>query len=300
LIIVNITSGLGNQLFQYATAKALAQRNNDSLKLDLSYYSNFKDRKFSLFHYLVFEDIATLEEISQLKGVYKTNLILKLQRHFSKKGIEFYNQYHAVERPFISFEKDVLKLKGNIYLDGYWHNEKYFEDIKSVIQSNIQLKEKLSPYYCKIQKLIQKTNSVSIHIRRGDYLENNSFVICPLQYYDSAIKTISEKTCNPFFFIFSDDIDWAITHIKINSKFIFIRSNENSLEHVELILMSQCKHNIITNSTFSWWGAWLNINESKIIIRPTRYYNNKKAQRNLELGQFFPSSWIALNNYVQK
>ena len=293
MIIARISSGLGNQLFQYATAKALSIRNGDILKLDISYYSQFTDRNYGLLNFNVTDEIANSEEINKLKGNYRTNFFLKIKRRLAKTGIEYYNKYHVSELPFTSFDKEVLKLKGDIYLDGYWQNEMYFRDIRYQLCQIFQLKDKPDKYYAGIADQILSTNSVSVHVRRGDYITNKTFSECSNQYYIKAFDYITDKIKDPVFFIFTDDPDWTKENLVSKHNLIHISPSAASKEHVELFLMSQCKHNIIANSSFSWFGAWLNNNSNKIVICPSSWISDKKLNRR-KTSNRFTLDWIKI------
>ncbi|MFH0972649.1 MAG: alpha-1,2-fucosyltransferase, partial [Patescibacteria group bacterium] len=186
---------------------------------------------------------------------------------------------------------EILKLKDDIFLDGYWQTEKYFKDIEDIIRSEFTLKTEYSNLNPELIAKISSCNSVSMHIRRGDYITNqntNEFHgICFLDYYKKAINLIAEKFPNPTIFIFSDDLKWCKENIKIKYPIVFVKGNKN---YEDLIMMSKCSHNIIANSSFSWWGAWLNNNPNKIVIAPQKWLNNP----NINYSDIIPSTWIKI------
>lgn len=293
MIIANISSGLGNQLFQFASAKALALRNYDILKLDITYFHEFKDRNFELYNFNITDEIATLNDINSLKGEYNYDIIKSIKHKFSNIGIDFYNQYHVKEKPFFSYEKKVISLKGDIYLEGYWQNEKYFKDFANQIRLYLTLNILMDKYYEDIYKLIKSVDSISIHIRRGDYLHNKIFSNCSLKYYLDAFSYISARISCPVFFVFSDDIEWAKEYLPSKYNMHFINNLNNEIPSIEIFLMSQCKHNIIANSSFSWWGAWLNSNLNKIIICPHKWLSEFTLNR-IKTKNSFTLDWIKL------
>jgi hypothetical protein len=176
-------------------------------------------------------------------------------------------------------------------IDGYWQTENYLIDIKDTILNDFQLKLPLRNELKEIALKISDSNSVSIHIRRGDYAQdkktNAHHGTCSLEYYQEAIKLITEKIQNPIFYIFSDDIEWVKENLKINYPKYHVEGNKG-FEDMEL--MKNCKHNIIANSSFSWWAAWLNTNKEKIIIAPKNWLNNPK----FDTSDVVPNSWIKI------
>lgn len=181
--------------------------------------------------------------------------------------------------------------KKNFFL-GYWQTEKYFCHIEKEIQATFEFKrELLSPETARFLRRIIETNSVSIHIRRGDYLsEINQGLyggICTEMYYAKAITYICNKIDQPSFFVFSNEIDWVKNNVDIpNPTYIDFNNGADSWQ--DMFLMSQCKHNIIANSSFSWWGAWLNRNTNKIVITPSCFINLE------EDSDIIPDTWIRI------
>ena len=291
MIIVKIHGGLGNQLFQYATGRALSYSLHLPLKLDISFFMNSHNRKFLLRNYNISPQYATPEEIRKVKMRDYPFPIQKLISIFRKMKSE--NTLYIKE---VSRSLDVDQLGGyhQIYLKGYWQSEKYFRDIEPVIRSEFILTSKPDSINQQYLVGILSSNSVSIHIRRGDYLSNlrvnQKFVVCSLDYYQKAIDVISEKVTNPQFYIFSDDPEWVSKNFHIQHPTILISHNTNQ-EHEDLRLMSACKHHIIANSSFSWWGAWLGTNIDKVTIAPYKWLNNPSK----DMRDLIPDRWIRIN-----
>lgn len=191
------------------------------------------------------------------------------------------------------FEQEVLKKRfGLSFYIGFWQTEKYFSSIREEILTTFTFDKKMiSLQTNNILHLIKNTNSVSIHIRRGDYLQKGVKEIfgniCTPTYYDKAISEIKNRIDNPNFFVFSNDIEWVKENISIPSP-NYIDWNKGTDSWQDMFLMSQCKYNIIANSTFSWWGAWLNQNDNKIVIAPKRFLND------IETPDIFPKEWITI------
>ena len=285
MIIIKLIGGLGNQLFQYSLGRSLSIKNNDILKLDLSDFTKDNPRSYSLGYFNIIENFATEEDIKRVKKSGIGKLADKLKPYYKRSVIK-YKGY--------DFDSNILKLSGNFYLDGYWQSEKYFKEIENVIKKEITLKEPLPSKYYELINAIKNSDSVSVHIRRGDYVANKKFskIYNSLdeKNYQRAIKFIAEKISDPRFFIFSDDIEWAKRNLDIPYPKIFVSDETEMKDYEELILMSLCKHNITANSSFSWWGAWLNENTDKIVISPDKWFNDKIGNAK----DLIPENWIRL------
>lgn len=290
MVIVKIAGGLGNQLFQYASAKTMAERLNKKLYIDLGYYNKYDDRTFKLKDiYDIDDEVLTYNEIPLIYKFYNNKyinyIIRKLKPQLGKK-YKFICQYgfDIDNRLFLKYDKE------NVYLDGYWQNEEYFKDCSKYIRNKFTLKEELYQNIFDTVKDIKKSNSISVHIRRGDYMNKKNIEIyglCPIEYYSRAIEYIASNVENPVFYFFSDDIEWVKNNIKIKYESLYIDSNYNDYE--ELYMMSNCKHNIIANSSFSWWGAWMNNNKEKIVIAPKKWTNKLNTSE-----QILPKEWIKM------
>ena len=284
MIIIKLNGGLGNQLFQYSLGRKLSIKNSDVFKLDLSDFTKDNPRSYSLGEFNIIENFASDEDINKIKksGVWK--LVDKLKPYCKRSTIK-YKGY--------DFDPNILKLSGNFYLDGYWQSEKYFQNIENMIRKEITLKKSLSSKYTELIDKIKNSDSVSVHIRRGDYLSDKIskiYAMCPIEYYYKAIEKITGHYPNPHFFIFSDDINWVKQNLNIPYPKIFVSGENEIKNYEELILMSLCKHNIIANSSFSWWGAWLNKNTDKIVISPDKWFNDKIGNAK----DLIPKNWIKL------
>jgi hypothetical protein len=289
MIIVKLQGGLGNQMFQYAIGKNLSMIKNVPLKLDINFYKNNDHRKYLLNNYNIFESFASLEEVLKigyrgLSGIYGS-----IYKRF-QKILPIRLRTIIYENYLKPYNNKVLNTGKTIYLDGYWQSEKYFHQNRYQIKQLFSNPKRVSEDIMNYCKKILKCKSVSIHIRRGDYVTNpeTSKVhgICSLEYYHKSMEFIASKEKDVQFFIFSDDLHWVMENFQSNYYFELVNFKDNSSPVEELWLMSQCKHHIIANSSFSWWGAWLSQNPQKMVIAPKKWFNQKTNTKDL-----LPSHW---------
>lgn len=289
MVIVKTKGGLGNQLFQYAFARNLEISCGAKVKLDhLSWTEQYKEREYKLSNYNISEDLATSEEVEKFKQYKKRGGKLAILHNLFIANESIYIK----ERQF-DFDPTILAFREKAYFDGVWHTEKYFKGIENTIRKEITLKNPPSEYFTEIAEKMSRVNSVSLHVRRGDYLTMKKAIdtigVCPIDYYYTAEEILTGRTEKPTFFIFSDDIEWVKHNLKLKSPMIFV-SNDRTLDYEELILMSKCKHNIIANSSFSWWGAWLNSNPQKIVIAPEKWFKDGA----IHTKDIVPESWLKI------
>jgi len=271
-------------------ARKIAYRNDVKLKLDISDFTLYKLREFRLNKFNITADIATVEEIRRfIKN--RNKIYLKFIRTYNSL-LPFTSRSYVNER-FFYYDPETSELSDNIYIEGHWPSEKYFLDIEEIIRQELTLISEMDNYHQNLKKQADSVESVSIHIRRGDYLSNSKVNqihgICSMNYYYEAINKIADKISDPYFFIFSDDPVWVTEKFKISYPFTVIRGN-NQKDYEDLILMSGCKHHIIANSTFSWWGAWLNPCKDKIVISPAKWYQGA----DYDTRDLLPASWITI------
>ncbi|HKM02191.1 MAG TPA: alpha-1,2-fucosyltransferase [Sedimentibacter sp.] len=269
MIIVKIWGGVGNQLFQYALYRKLLHQGKDA-KVDLSWF-NIKKRnqqrtyKLDLFQTDIRE--CTRREKKKLANGTDNRRQRIIQKVIGKR------KSHVYEKKAYTFDASILE-RDNVYLEGYWQTQLYFADIKEILQKEIIMEHNKSIYFNETLKRIMVTNSISVHIRRSDYLLKAEKYgnICTKEYYNNALNYMERKIQNPVFYIFTDDMVWAKDTYKDRKDIVFIDGNGKAEEN-DFILMSKCKHNIIANSSFSWWAAWLNGNADKIVIAPDKWIN---------------------------
>lgn len=297
MIIVRLIGGLGNQFFQYAVGRYLAEKHNTDLKIDILGFETYKLHKYSLFPFNIKEDVATAEEVSvftQHKQGFINGVFTKLFCRSARSPSS-----HVQEKHF-HFDHEILNLSDNVYLDGYWQSEKYFIGIEDIIRREFTVKNRQNGKDKELAKIITSCEAVSLHIRRADYVSNANtqqiYGTCGLDFYYRSIAKITQTVSNPHFFIFSDDPEWARNNLKLDYSTTLVDHNNADKNYEDLRLMSQCKHNIIANSSFSWWGAWLNNTPNKLVCAPRRWLKDTTAagDYNAFIDNLLPPEWTRL------
>lgn len=293
MIISKLMGGQGNQMFQYAAGLALAQRHNTEFLVDINYlkdkskrYFRHENRDYELNMFNLSAKLATDMQISKFTVPRQGN---KYIYHLKKRIFREHNVFDAKD---IVVPCHLLDLPGNSYLQGYFQNPGFFSNIKERVRAEFTFINPLPDCYQPILKEIQLNNSVCVHFRRGDFVNHPILDIIDLKFYYRAIELLAEKMDSPKLFIFSDDISWCQENFKprkIRIEFVnqFL-SGSDSEYHLQL--MVACKHFIIPNSTFSWWGAWLSNSPGKIIIAPKKWHRNQIA----EINPIIPSDWTTI------
>lgn len=272
--VIKFQGGLGNQMFQYAMYLALRKRKPCSLF--------FFDIGGSVDCHNGFELPTIFSSISLSRAAWYNRLRCRMP--FLFKHLKTLKQRNS-----LTYYPEVLQEKKDAIYDGFWQSEQYFLDVKETIFQHFTFKESLlNKETVELRdRLLSETESVSVHIRRGDYLSEPFRLTCSQEYYMKAISLVSDKLSAPHFYFFSDDIEWVKENFaSLNATFIGWNKSNDSWQ--DLYLMSLCKHNIVANSSFSWWGAWLNKNVSKIVIAPSLWFDDGSKQ------DIQSSSWLLI------
>lgn len=291
MLIVKLKGGLGNQLFQYALGRQCAIKNNTDLFLDTSSFKTDTLREFSLNQFNI-----KVQSISNLNSFEFDGKNYSFDLSFFKKISNPFLFSNKIKEKGFNFSPLVLNQTKKYYLDGYWQSEKYFSNIRSILLNEISLSPHLlsQEKYILNSNSIKNTNSVSIHIRRGDYVTNpktsSYHGVCSKDWYLEAVNYLESNYSNLRYFIFSDDIAWAKENISPNASTQYINPGLSGEEAIDIMLMSLCKHNILANSSFSWWGAWLNQNPDKQVVAPKKWFTHAEN----DTRDLLPESWIAL------
>lgn len=293
MIISELIGGLGNQMFQYAAGRALALRRQAQLKLDISAFRDYK-----LYHGFeltrVFDlrcDIADDSDVRRVMGYQANTWIRGVLQRFP--GLQL-GERRFVREPHIHYWKEFNELPGECYLSGYWQSERYFTDIAEAIRSDFSFRPASDPENLECVRKISEVTSVSLHVRRGDYVSNPKAALvhgtCNVEYYVQAIAYIAAHVSNIHLFIFSDDLEWAVKNLPLGAwPYTCVGHNTGKDSWRDMHLMSLCRHNIIANSSFSWWGAWLNRHPGKMVVAPSRWFVSRH-----DASDVVPGQWVRL------
>ncbi len=278
MIIIQVEGGLGNQMFQCALAFSFSSKGLTA-KLDIS--------KFETQHS---HNGYELENVFNIGQQYCSKTEKAFVKPLSKlRHKAFGSPYKEKQEWQWRYNAAVNKLRSG-YLKGYWQCEKYFIDAADLVRQKFTFQPLQDDINKAVMDKIQNNNSVSLHIRRGDYLNAGIGASLNMDYYNKAIEHINNTISSPFYFVFSDDIEWAKENIK-EERVEFIGWNKDSNSYIDMQLMSNCKHNIIANSSFSWWGAWLNSNKEKKVVAPQQWMPHLANGSDI-----IPKEWIQVPN----
>ena len=292
MVIVKLTGGLGNQLFQYSAARAIAHRNNQRLAFDVSYYAEDQSRTYKLSHFSIYGSLISPHQLAFLtgRGTRGVRKYLSRAARLIVPGLE----HRVVEARSFRIDESIAKSTGNIYMVGFWQSEKYFKDTEGLLRGELALKLPPDKANAAVLESIVGANSVSLHVRRGDSVSDpharRLMGVLPLDYYRRAIETLGQITREPHFFVFSDDMAWVRANIQINGPVTYVTHNGVNQDYADLRLMANCHHHIIANSSFSWWGAWLCSYPGKTVIAPRTWFSDVRW----DASDLIPESWISL------
>ena len=292
MVISQLIGGLGNQMFQYAAGRALAEKNLSTLALDISAFSTYGlHQGFELQRIFACPaKIATPSDIKLVLGWQTMPLLRRvLSRHYFRRLVGD----NLVLEPHFHYWPQINAVSGDCYLQGYWQSEKYFKDIESLLRADFTFQTAMTGQNQQLSEHIRAVNAISLHIRRGDYVNNPSTLathgVCSPEYYRDAIQYIASRVAQPYFFIFSDDMAWVKAQFKLDFPCQYVEHNTGSESYNDMRLMSLCQHHIIANSSFSWWGAWLNASADKIVIAPKKWFQIDKMTQDI-----YPDGWVRL------
>lgn len=284
LIVSRLIGGLGNQMFQYAAGRALALRRGVPFAIDSRAFADYSTHAFGM---QCFNVVLKEAPIHLLPKPPAEGRLQRLLRKFIPTPLSIYT-----EKTF-TFDEAVIDLPGGVYLDGYWQSEKYFSDYADVIRSDFKVRHEPSIANRDWLERISQTHSVSLHIRRGDYVTNASAAAvhgtCDLGYYERAVSYLRAITgIDPVLYVFSDDPDWVAANVSLPYQMHLIRDNTASTNYEDLRLMTACRHHIVANSSFSWWGAWLDGRLDSITVAPAHWFASDKP----DARDLVPPHWV--------
>jgi glycosyl transferase family 11 len=281
MVVVTLIGGLGNQMFQYAAGRALALRRHTGLVLDLDWLerppAHLTPRRYELDCFRIESELRMIHSraaLGRLRGLLRLSPRVWREEMFR-------------------FDPRTLELPGRVRLVGFWISERYFSDYASQIRQDFRFRAPLDDTNHELADRISATTSVSVHVRRGDYATHDAtraiHGVLPLDYYRAATARIGAAVHKPQFFVFSDDPDWCRANLELAGRTTYVDHNTGR-GCEDLRLMSLCRHQVIANSSFSWWGAWLNPRKDKIVIAPRRWL----ADPSVATKDVVPDEWIRI------
>jgi len=285
MIIIKLTGGIGNQMFQYAFGRYLSKVLDQELFLNIEIYDlGLSNRSYDL---NIFElanvKVGNSNDVIDIitNSGQSISQIIEKSFEYDELIVEYLLQYNKIK-----------KKQTHFVLIGYWQSEKYFKTIYHLLFKDFKFKNPLKPKWAKINNIIKGTNSIMLNVRRGDYLDKLDYHgVVKDEYINRSILYMEKNVKDPYFFIFSDDMDWCKKNIKMNNNIMFVGEEYYDPQYqYYLQLMVNCKHFIIANSTFAWWSAYLSQNNDKIVIAPKNWFYDKS----INTKDIIPDNWIKI------
>jgi hypothetical protein len=305
MIITELQAGLGNQMFHYAAGRVVAEELNIPLKLDISSFQQSSIYQYELTPFNIIADFATEKEIDEAVNL-PTDFWSRTQLRITEKLKPAHKRRSIIRETDYHFTNQLAQATQNCYITGHWQSEKYFKKYDKLIRQEFSLKNNLTDDRTSLLQEINNTCAVSLVVRRGDYLKYDYLNLYgnDMTFYYNAMEIINSKVSNPHYFVFSDDIEWVKSNLILTMPHTFVSEpypgdayKVNPRRHLDLILMSRCKHHIITNSTFAWWGAWLNPNENKVVVAPKQWFKADFSFDGIKPANtqdVIPENWIKI------
>lgn len=289
MIIAQMFGGLGNQMFQYALGSRLAHERGVELKLDRSKLDVEGARRYELHRLNVDAQFARPEEVAERRFI-RVKGIRGLPAKIKQGLTPWKARRHLRERSF-AFDPRVLRAGNDVYLEGYWQSPRYFDVAAERLRTELQVRGAPDAVNGQLLQAIRSQTSVCVHVRRGDYVSDPSAqaALGPrgMEYYQRALALIQQRIASPHLFVFSDEPGWVAEHFRPGLPYVCISHNTAQAQE-DLRLMSNCRHFIIANSSFSWWAAWLSNSPDKVVVAPERWGNDEA----LNVSTRFPADWL--------
>lgn len=280
-------------MFQHAVGRALALAHKTSFKLDISrLLSETHHQGFQLPEIFLGDfEIATSSDVFETIGSLRS--FPKIQNFLNKPFARLLRGSNYVVEPYFQYWAGLREVPENSFLSGYWQSERYFSEITTMIREDFAFKTPLTDQNAQIADRMRRGNSVSLHVRRGDYVSSLVAAahhgVCSIHYYQNAIRALLDKIGSATIYIFSDDPQWARENLIFNESCVYVDLNHGLTSYIDMQLMSLCKHHVIANSSFSWWGAWLNPDPNKIVVAPSYWFAKPIPTQDL-----LPKNWIRI------
>ena len=287
-VTVELQGGLGNQLFQYATGRAISLRHSCPLLLDTRWFGRQSVRRYDLDN---FAHAGKIVEGRMASAMASIRFVRKLSNAYGKLA------GHVLEDMEDGFDPRIMTASKGVYLRGYWQAPAYFVEFRPQILNELKWKHPAAGKNRQLLAEMSRHAYVGVHVRRGDYVANPQnlelFAQCLPDYYAHAVEALLARDPGQYrFIVFSNDLRWAKANLQLPGKTIFAEHNGGFAGQEDIRLMSACRHNIIANSTFSWWGAWLNPNPNKIVVAPKSWFVRPGYSNDF----INPPDWIVVDN----
>lgn len=296
MIVTRLMGGLGNQMFQYAAARALALRHGVELRVDLSYLEHqhpaTTQRAYALGCFRLDAAFATEDDLRWAR--YGEPQDLRARLRDVVKTLLRPHRLHVVQQGGAGFDPRLLEAGPNSLLVGYWQSEDYFRDAGAAVRADLSFRGEPDDETRRLAEAIEAANTVSVHVRRGDYVldpRTSAFhgTLTP-EWYAAAAAEVAARVEAPAFFVFSDDLDWCRRHLRLPHPTTFVERQQPAPDHEDLRLMALCRHHVVANSSFSWWGAWLDPRPDKVVVVPTAWF----ADPSVDTSRVPARGWIRL------
>lgn len=275
MIIVRLCGGLGNQMFQYAAGLALARQQGTELRFDLAWFDRVQLHQGLELH-RVFGLPLPQPSRKEMNAVLGWAARPLARRALSRSVCRWMRPSTWVSEPYFHYWSAFETIGPDAYLDGYWQSWHYFAGVEPLVRECFRFAQPLDECNTKLVQKMSACNSVSVHVRRGDFARDPAIQrvhgVDLSGYYRAAVGQIQKYISSPHFFIFSDEPEWATKHLSLRAPFTIVAHNRGKDSYRDMQLMASCRHHIIANSTFSWWGAWLNPSPKKIVIAPREWF----------------------------
>lgn len=293
MIAVRLQGGLGNQLFQYAIGRALADRWQVELKVDLQSFAESSERCYGLDNFRIRAEVASAPESAALRWRTPRWWTRLKWRLTGKQMLPFVPaKTRLVEASPNRYDTSVWRAGPDAYIEGYWQCWQYVREGGQQLAEDLEFRVPAGGANSRLAERICQGESVFVHVRRGDYISEafaGRYAICSLEYYQRAMEMIATRVQTPAFYVFSDDMEWCRQHLVFPLPIVFVDGNDSASAHEDLRLMALCRHGITANSTLSWWAGWLGRWDGRVVCTPREWYRHGRG-----VGDLIPPDWIRL------
>jgi hypothetical protein len=292
MIVVQLRGGLGNQLFQYATGRALALKTGSELRLDLGQLRTERYRPFRLACFRLAARPARKRDVPfEFRQPYRSRAARKVVERLPPRIVRSLPGGPRVIRENRGAPHNALApVRDDVYLVGFWQSPRYFEDAEATIRADLSLTAERVGVSADLANQVGEEGTVSVHVRRGDYVGNPFFSPCSADYYRHALELLASRVEVRKVYVFSDDIGWARQELDFQTPTVFASESMSDSDMGDFFLMSRCQHHIIANSSFSWWAAWLGRRPHGQVVAPAHWFNDPAADD----GTLRPPGWLVV------